>query len=303
MENQLFNDWLHLMADPNNALKHPVGTSIWLDGIEEVKALTASTFFKPIESLTKSEARSLNILAAARENSLPQGNFWVSGHSCLIQNSLYYQAINNKEAFGKTEYLFVEDDLGEFCPWRGVSVLGNKFYSDLDGQIRIPYYTFNHENTHLLFKNIYSNIDIENEEMCALIILVEWFCISMDLILAYDLIRNQQLYALAELYRVPAKKSENNVFQRYCRNFESVDYFANKFRSVFIDKEENEDVYELISSETLEKHRNFAREEVLTGSRQIPSAMVSEDARILLSKLRTLSLSELVYDFTGVRYV
>lgn len=302
MDAQIFNDWLNLMSDSKNALKHPIGTSIWLDGLEKIKNLSVETFFRPTDTLTTQECDALNFLREASRNTLIQKNFWVLGHASLIYNSPYYRAINNEASAGKTLYHFVQDDFGEFCPWNNTVTLGRKFYSSLDGQIRIPFYTFNHENTHLYFKDAYSNIQIEDREMHELIILIEWFCISMDLILAYDLIRTGMTYCFEELCRVPSKKSDANIFIKYCLSIGSINSFADKFRSVFLAEKEYAEVYDLISSDTLIKHRSFAQENVLNNSRDIPCAMSPEAARTLILKLKTASLSDLIFDFTGVVY-
>ncbi|MFS4459007.1 hypothetical protein [Bdellovibrio sp. HCB2-146] len=302
METQLFNDWLELMSDTQNALRHPMGTSIWIDGIETLQTLTSSTFFKIEDDKTEEEKRALRLLSLARREELPQDNFWVSGHSCLMMNSPLYRNINSQAAYGKTPYRFVEDDTGNFCPWTNSSELGKKFYSVHEGQIRIPFYTFNHENTHLFFKDIYSNLPVSDHELYELIVLVEWFCISADLILAYDLMSTNQYYAFKELCRVPYKQGEENSFTKYCKSIESANNFSNEFRKAFLDAVKIPEVFDLISEDTLAKHRSFAKEVVVQSSRKIPSQMSADESRALLYKLKTASLSDLVFEFLGVQY-
>lgn len=303
MENLILNSWLSLMTDVNQALNYSTGTSMWLDGLEEVKKLSISSFFKPVESRTYEECKALAVLADAHLNASNQNNFWVSAHSCLLQNSPYYKMINSINAGGSIEYRFVKDDLGDFCPWSRISILGRKFYSNVNGQIRIPFYTFNHENTHLLiFKDIYSNLDISDSELYELIVLAEWFCISIDLILAFDLIRKEQIYAFKELCRVPVRQGKGNVFEIYCHRLEEIDQFADKFRNTFLGSAEFTEVFDFISNETLTNHRTFAYECVLVKSRNTPAQMSSLDALQLLFKLKNFSLTDLIKELTGVEY-
>ncbi|MNL02696.1 hypothetical protein D3C87_1232150 [compost metagenome] len=290
------------MCDTENALKHPMGTSIWIDGIEDLQLLTSASFFKSDDERTAEEQSALNLLSLARSEELSQKNFWVSGHACLMMNSPYYRAINSQAAYGKTPYRFVEDDTGEFCPWTDSSELGKKFYSFHEGQIRIPFYTFNHENTHLFFKGIYSNLPIDDRELYELIVLAEWFCISTDLILAYDLSSRDQFFAFKELCRVPYKQGEENCFTKYGKSIESVTGFSNEFRNTFLNRVELPEVFDLISEDTLAMHREFAKEIVVQNSRKIPAEMSAEQSRALLIKLKTWNLFDLVSEFMGLQY-
>lgn len=295
-------EWMQIVSNPANALLHPVGTSLWIDGLNLINQLKIESFFKKINDMTDVELKAFTCLQLATDESIQPHNFLVSAHICLLQHSPLYKSINSKSKISAIKYEFTSDETGEFEPWTNRITLGNKFFSNVDGQIRIPFYTFNHENTHLtLFKDVYSNIEIFDEELIELILLVEWFCISLDLILAHDLLKAEQHSAFTEICRVSAKP-DSQVFSQQCKNINSVNKFADKFRTTFIYGNEFTEVYELISKETLHNHRTYANENLIKAARKIPSNMLACEARMLLNCLRKKSLTDLIFNLTGIKY-
>lgn len=304
MQNQYLEDWLKVVSEPSEALKGNLGTAIWIDGIRKLEDLEITSFFKCPITLSKSEKYAFSLLNMAAAECRSGEGFLVSGHANLMLHSPLYRTINNKQATQGNSYVFESDEIGAFRPWTNTISLGTKFYSIFAGKTRIPFYTFNHENTHLkVFKGVYSNLGMSDEEMRDLFILSEWFCISMDLILAYDLIKASQPACFRELCRVPFEQKGQNIFTRFCNSIQQVNSFANEFRKTFLRVERNLPVFDLISEETLHFHREYAENTLLVEARKIPAAMGNKEASGFLKKLRTLSLTDLISELTGVQYV
>jgi len=293
-----------MVSEPNEALKDNLGTAIWIDGIQKLQDLEIASFFKSPITLNEAEKYAFSLLNMAVAECRSEEGFLVSGHANLMLHSPLYRIINNKQATRGNSYIFESDEIGAFRPWTNTISLGTKFYSTFAGKTRIPFYTFNHENTHLkVFKGVYSNLSMCDEEMRDLFILSEWVCISMDLILAHDLMRANQPACFRELCRVPFNQKGQNIFTRVCNSIREVNSFANEFRQTFLSGERRSAVFDLISEETLHLHREYAENTLLIEARKIPAAMENGEALSLLEKLRTSSLTDLISELIGVQYV
>jgi hypothetical protein len=303
MENQIFTTWLNLMMDSEQALLSPLGTSLWLDGLSKLQNLEAATFFKDPTQLSVAESDSLNMLTSAMKDSVSQDNFSVIAHSCLMKNSAYYQFINQADRGGSIPYHFTNEEMGDFEPWSNTSSLGTAFYTHVEGTTRIPFYTYNHENSHMvLFKDYYANLSLTDAELAELFLLIEWFCICMDLILAYDLLKNQQTAAFKELCRVPTIKDENNVFEEYCHDVKSINAFAACFKDAFFVGTENKRVFDFIPRKTVEMHVQYTHETLIERARKTPSKVSQQESQNLLQQLKSLSLTDLIEKLTGIQY-
>ena len=93
MDVSLLTNWSSLISDTSNALKTSMGSFIWIDGIESLRNLNISSFFKSQESLNSREIKALHLLKTTNEYMFPQEHFWVSGHMSLLLNSPYYAHI------------------------------------------------------------------------------------------------------------------------------------------------------------------------------------------------------------------
>ncbi len=305
MLNHQFQCWLDFISNSESSLLSPLGTTLWIDGINTLSNLDTNAFFKNEAHLDEKEKSGLRLLHFAVEESLEDKNFLVSGHASLMMDSPLYRHTNNKRSTAQLSYTFVDGDVGDFSPWNDEIILGTKFYSRIKGQTRIPFYTYNHENTHLtLFKKVYSNLNLNNEELTDLLILSEWFCISTDLILAYDLIKTKNNSCYAELCRVPFCRDNNGkkVFDNHCTSVGAIDSFSDKFRKTILGIESNVEVFDLISEKTLESHRDYAREILLPKIKSIPAALSRNESLDLLSLLKNEPLSSLINIFTGIQY-
>ncbi len=302
MQSHILNLWLEIMSEGPNSLLTPVGNSVWIDGINLVTRLDVTDFCQQ-ENVTEGEkVRAMNLLSITYKHLENTRDFSVSGHSLLFANSKIYQYISNLAANQDLQFNFTTDEFGHFSPWDNTVNLGTKFYSKLGGVIRIPFYSYNHENAHhALFKQVYSNINISDAELVELFVLAEWFCISLDLALAYDLKRSNLTFATAELSRVLAK-ANSNIFADHCGDIKSLNQFANHFRERFLDLEEDEAVYGFISKAVLSGHQKYSKEKLLVQARNVPGAMEAEDARQLLKLLRSESFSEIMSRLTGIKY-
>ena len=302
MDASLLTNWSSLISDTSNALKTSMGSSIWIDGIESLRNLNISSFFKSQESLNSIEIKALHLLKTTNEYMFPQEHFWVSGHMSLLLNSPYYAHINTNSFISSINYEFSTDEIGSFKPWNNTITLGTSFYSNHCDQVRIPFYTFNHENTHLKFKYFYADLPITDEELYELIILIEWYCISLDFILAFDLSKNNQTYLLKELYRVPHEKRNKNIFSTNCHSLTCINRITNRFKDVFLYEHDDLDVYSLISKKTLEDHRNFTKKTLIHECRKNKSSLKKSDILLFLKDMKELSLINLIYKFTGILY-
>lgn len=303
MEKQIFETWLNLQMDSEQAILSPLGTSLWMDGLSVVQNMQAATFFKSPSEQSSEEASALRMLSNAIDNHLIQDNFAVIAHACLTAHSPYYAYINHASRGGQIPFTFTQEEVGTFEPWQNQSVLGTSFYTNVDNAIRIPFYTYNHENSHMvLFKDYYSNLDLSDTELTELFLLIEWFCISMDLILAHDLLKNKQPAAFKELCRVPVVKNEHNVFAELCHEVLTLNAFANDFRKSFLEESTKAKVFDFISHQTIKMHINYTKDTLIEQARKIPSKISAETGRDLLIALKTVSLTDLVYKFTGIDY-
>ncbi len=297
-----FKNWSSLISDTSFTLKTSMGTAIWIDGIETLHSLTVNSFFKSKDLLSPQEGKAFDLLKKLNTYTFPHDNFWVSGHISLLLNSPYYSAINTNSFIGKIQYEFTQNSTGEFAPWNSKVTLGTSFYSTYENKIRIPFYTFNHENTHLKFKHFYADLPISDDDLYQILILIEWYCISLDLILAYDLQKNKMLHLLKELYRVPYERNSINIFESNCNSVISINSFASKFRNTFLNESNHHEVFQLISEKTLDEHRDFCKKKLIYECRKNKSNLRSSDVLHLLKDMKHLSLTEIIYKLTGVQY-
>jgi hypothetical protein len=139
-------------------IKDNLGAAIWIDGIKDHEDLEVASFFKAPIALSKNEKYAFTLLNMAVAECRSEEGFLVSGHANLMLHSPLYRAVNSRQTTQGNSYKFVSNEVGSFRPWTNTIYLGTKFYSDFAGKARIPFYTFNHENTHLkVFKGVTSN--------------------------------------------------------------------------------------------------------------------------------------------------
>lgn len=280
---------------------------LWSEGMAAVDSFNVAIFSKPIKSLTANESTSLNLIDLLKKEKISKQShqFIVSGDLWLKSVSPLYKRIQSKAKDADIDYTFTKTSEENFEPWSNKISLGKKFYSNFKNIIRIPFYSFNHDNAHLaLFKDYYSNIDISDGELADLFILIEWFCISLDLILAFDLLRSSSVDSLHELNTIPNKHKHgiNSTFYRNCGSLKSINQFAELFKISFITASECPITENLISYEVLENHRNYAKHTLVRNCRGITTKINSFDARNLIKDFRQLSLTELIDKKVGVNY-
>ncbi|MFZ3231753.1 MAG: hypothetical protein WA160_16215 [Pseudobdellovibrio sp.] len=298
--------WLDFISSQNNIL-YPAGSAIWHEGIELLNSLKVETFLKPIHLRTKEEILGFNLIEVMmKSNSIFQrDNFIATGDLQLKQVSKLYKSIQQKAEASEIKYNFSSDVDGDFTPWDNEIILGTKFYTCYKGHTRIPFYSFNHDNAHLtLFKEYYSNINISNEQLNELFILIEWFCISLDLILAYDLLKSGSYSCLTELNTIANINSDsrNSVFFQKCGNISQINIFANEFRAAFLANQKNDLVENLISYEVLLKHTSYSQETLVYRCREITTSVSSKKAKDLIEFMKKEPFTEIIKNLTGINY-
>lgn len=97
-------------------------------------------------------------------------------------------------------------------------------------------------------------------------------------------------------------KMRTMSFSEYCVDIASLNNFADSFRSTFIGKNDNKQVYKLITKTTLEEHRTYTENILLNRSKEVPAKMSRKYAEELLDALRKMSLTSLIKQFSGVDY-
>lgn len=290
--------WLDFKSNQNFLLS-PIGSAIWAEGLSKLNCLNQDSFSKEEFALTTEDRAGLNLIEHLinEKDYFSYRQFFVTGHLQLMYVSKLYKTIQQKAANAQIQYEFTENDIDDYSPWTNKVLLGKKFYSTFKNVKRIPFYTFNHDNAHLvLFKDYYSNIPILDSELSELIILIEWFCISLDLILAYDLLKHESFDCLQELNTIPNKhkKSIQSAFFQNCGTVSQINKFALKFRTSFLESKECMLTESLISRQVMQNHIAYAKNNLLANCRKISSNIEAQSARNLIELLRTCSLTKII---------
>ena len=306
MNNNRLTFWLDIMSN-QNVLLTPVGTSIWQEGLSLLESLSIGSFFKSPIEISNNEINVFNfideILRSNREDE--QKSFDIIGNFQLQKNSKLYSSIQRLALKNDTIYKFVETEVAEFKPWTSTIILGKPFYKISEKRIKVPFYSLNHENAHFaLFKNFYSNINIPDNELIELFILIEWFCISLDLILAYDLIKSKSFYCLNELETITnrAHHGYGTIFSNTCKTINSLNDFSARFRKSFCKQENSMESNSLFSEKTLHNHINYAHNVLIKICRQQHTDVSPKQARELLTLLSENSLTHIIKVITGLVY-
>jgi hypothetical protein len=298
--------WLDFKSSQNSLLS-PVGTSIWQEGLDLLNSLSTTSFFKPTSLATEKEQRGFQLLAHAQEIQTESStkNFDTIGEYQLTSHSPLFRHLAENAKRLELQYQFTSEAIDEFSPWTRIISLGPSFYKTHHNRIKVPFYSLNHEHAHFcLFGNYYSNIEISDQELAQLLLLIEWACISLDLLLAFDLLNSGATHCLTELESIThaSSRGEASFFSDHCQSLSKINEFASEFRHSFLTLEKIKNVDDMISMPTLEKHAQATRSSLRKACREVSAKVSAESARSLTGLLTSSSLTEIVFQLTGIQY-
>ncbi len=281
--------WLRFMGS-QNALSSPDGTRLWKEGLEIVNQLTVGTFSKSDLELSDVERKGLQLITIMRSNA--DLNFDVMGDTPVTAVSTIYRRLRVLATRNSTSYSFSDQPEPDFKPWTNEINIGSRFFSVHENRVKVPFYSLHHERAHLVFfQRFYSNLPLDNADLARLILLMEWFCISLDLVLAHDLVMGGLTACLEEL---SSFTPDPNFFALAARDRVSINQIAGRFRHTFLTGEADTVVEKLISKQALEKHRQSASKSLVYECRSIPSSVTHEKAQRLFHDLSTRSFLEIL---------
>jgi hypothetical protein len=156
-----------------------------------------------------------------------------------------------------------------------------------------------------LFKKYYSDLQISDDDLNKLFILIEWFCISLDLILAFDMHRAQSFACLHELNSIPAKYklTEKSIFMKNCLDLKNIEQLSQKFRNSFLNGTNDTEVESMIAANVLQSHRSYSIEKLIPKCRKVTTTVTKSEVHELIRILSQFSLCEIVEKLTGIKYV
>ena len=149
----------------------------------------------------------------------------------------------------------------------------------------------------------YSNLQLKDEELAELLILIEWFCISLDLLLAFDLKKAHAFHCLEELESItnPNQKSDA-FFTQKSESISDIDNFSHRFRQAFLNQKYDHEVDKMISLEVIKNHWRYAQCELIPECRRHNSTISYNQAQELLYSFRTFKFTDIVLKLTGIEY-
>lgn len=283
--------WLFFMSN-QNSLSSSSGMSAWTDGLAMIRNLQIRSFSAP----DIHDKSAIQFLRCLRNRQIRE--FDVIGDSLLRFSSPLYRAIQDLAKEQKISYSFTHEAEGTFAPWSNTIELGAKFVGHFEGRPTIPFYSFNHENAHVaLFRPCYADLNLTDAALERLYLLIEWFCISLDLILAHDLGCSGSTGALKQM---DSMTPSHDFFSKSIGSMDEVDRIADRFRECLMNKADDVLVEQMISPLALEKHRNYTRHTLVPECRKVRRQTHADDTGLEL--LESASLSKLVLHFLGIDY-